>query len=265
MKSGTTPTRIKIKDYDFLPSFHPGIYAGTAPLPQFPAEYLTDQTDWLPNQNTDGFPEGCTDYAQTKLARILGTIEATPQMLENVTHANTLGGFGILASVDAARTVLKWFTWRYIIQSTGALDYFDTCRLAQVSGIPERRAISSGSPWFPSWEKACLSGVKIMPMPTQDELTLAHTNPNALPWHDYVLDGWSQNFPVSPGQLLYRGDSWQGDIDYVYFPREVINVVFDLYGTVQVVPTNMGAPTLASVPIPAWFASLLHSLFGFSY
>lgn len=265
MVNGTKPTRLRMKDRDYIKSFHSQIYAGTAAYPQFPAEYLTDHTEWLPNQDTDGQPNGCTNYSSTKLARILGIVEATPQMLENVTHANALGGFGVLQSIDAARTVLKWFTWRYVIQTTGMLDFFDACRLAQVSGIPELRAISSGSPWFPSWENACLSGIKIMPMPTQDELNLVHTNPSALPWHNYVLDGWSQNFPVSPGQLLYRGDSWQGDIDYVYFPREVINVVFDLYGTVQVVPTNIGAPTIASVPIPAWFASLLHSWFGFSY
>lgn len=268
MKNGTQPERLKRKDRDYIRSFHPKIYAGTTSYPQFPVEYLTDNTGWLPNQNADGKPEGCTLYSQTKLARILGVVSQTPEemvdTLEGVTHANALGGFGVLASIDVARTALKWFSWRYTIQTTGMLDFFDACRLAQVSGLPECRAISCGSPWFPSWERTCLSGIKIMPMPTNDELMQAKNNPKALPWHNYVYDGWSQNFPVSPGQLLYRADSWQGDIDYLYFPREVVNVVFDLYGTIQVVPTNMDVFP-SKVPLPDWFWSLWHSWLGFSY
>lgn len=265
MMNGAKPQRIKKRDWDYIRSFHPQIYAGTAAYPQFPAEYLTDQTDWLPDQDADGQQNGCTNYAQAKLARILGNASATPAALEAITHANALGGFGILASIDVARTVLKWFSWRYVIQTTGVLDYFDACRLAQVSGIPERRSISMGSPWFTSWELAVEKGIKILPMPSAVELAEAHSSPNSLPWHDYVGDGWSQNFTVSPGQLLYRIDSWQGDLDYLYMPREVMNVIFDLYGTVQVIPTNMDAPNIAGVPLPAWFASLFHSWFGWSY
>lgn len=265
MVNGTKPHRLKLFEKDYLKSFHPQIYAGTASVPQFPAEYLTDHTEWLPDQNADDQPEGCTNYAQTKLARILGNANVTPQIAESVTHANASGGLGILDSFDIIIDKLGWFKWRYIIQTTGSLDFFDTCRLAQVSGLPELRGISMGSPWFASWEKAVQSGIKILPMPSQAELAQAHDAPNSLTWHDYVGDGWSQNFPISQGQLLYRLDSWQGDLDYLYMPREVMNVVFDLYGTVQVVPTNMGAPNIGGVPLPAWFASLWHSWFGFSY
>lgn len=265
MRSGTTPHRLRFFDRDYLRSFHPQLYAGTASAPQFPAEYLTDQTEWLPDQNAEGQPEGCTNYAQSKLARILGEVNATPAAAETITHANANGGMGILDSFDLIIDALGWFKWRYIIQTTGKLDYFDTCRLAQVSGLPERRALSMGSPWFSSWEESVCNGIKILPMPTAGELAEAHNDPNSLPWHDYVADGWSQNFTVSQGQLLYRIDSWQGDIDYLYMPREVMNVVFNLYGTVQVIPTNAFAPNVAGVPLPAWFASLFHSWFGISY
>lgn len=171
MQSGTKPHRLKWFDRDYLKSFHPQLYAGIASYPQFPVEYLTDHTEWLPNQDADGQPNGCTNYAQTKIARILGTINAEPSQLENITHANANGGFGILDSIDAAINSLGWFKWRYLIQTTGILDFFDTCRLAQVSGIPELRAISMGSPWFVSWETAVQRGIKILPMPSAAELT----------------------------------------------------------------------------------------------
>lgn len=262
---GTTPQRLWRKDRDYIKSFHPEIYAGTVEYPQFPAEFLTDKTGWLPSQNAEGKPNGCTDYSQTKLARILGNAMATVDQLEAVTHANALGGFGILASVDAARTILKWFSWRYIIQTTGMLDFFDASRLAQVSGLPEQRAISAGSPWFPSWEQACLSGIKVLPMPTAAELAQAHNNPNSLPWHNFVFDGWTQNLSGSNGQLVYRLESHQGpSVDYLGLTREVFNVVFDLYGTVEVVPTNMDVLP-ARIPLPDWFWSLWHSWLGFSY
>lgn len=266
MNHGTKPERLRRRDYDFLQSYHPQIFAGTAQYPQFPKEFLTDNTNWLPNQNAEGQPEGCTNYSTTKLARILGVSNATVDAIEAVTHANALGGFGVLASIDAARRTLNWFGWRFTIQTKGMLDYTDAFRLAQVSGLPEQRAITWGTPWFPSWEQAALNGQRIMPMPTPAELAQVHSSPNSLPWHNHVLDGWSENFPIAPGRLLYRDDSWQGsDIDYLYFPREVINVVQDLFGTVAVTATSVTPPSIAQVPLPDWFWSLFHSWFGLRY
>lgn len=265
MINGTKPERLKWRDFDYIRSFHKEIAFGAAAYPTFPRGYLTDKTNWYPDQNAEGQPYGCTNYSSTKLAKILGVGYATPQTLEAVTHANAQGGYGVLASIDAARTVLGWFKWRYTIQAKGKLDYFDAFRLAQVSGIPEQRAISSGSMWFPSWENAVLSGHRVMPMPTDDELKQAKNAGGPFPWHDYVLDGWSDQFSVSPGTLLYRADSWQGDKDPIYFPREVINVVFDYYGTIAVTATSIKPPAISSVSIPDWFWSLINSWLGFRY
>lgn len=268
MKNGTRPHRIKRADKDYLPSFHPELYKGTRSLaqelqircgaPQFPAEFLTDNTGWKPSQNAEGQPFGCTNYATVKVARILGSTTANVIDLEAVTHANALGGFSALASLDAA-IGLGWLKGRFLIQSTGALDYFDTCRLAQVSGLPELRAISSTTPWFPSWEKAAQMGQKVMPMPTVEELAQIRANVNAFSWHDYVRDGWSQNFADAPGQLLYRLDSWQGPLDYLYVDRVTLNIVMDLYGTVDAVGTNQKPIALTHMSLPDWFWSLWHS------
>ncbi len=260
MVNGTWPERLRRRDRDYIRSFHPQIYSGIASYPEFPAEFLVDKTGWFPDQNIEGEPNGCTNYSQTKLARILGITNATPQALEDVTNANKLGGFGVLASIDAARKVLNWFSWRYTIQTTGILDYFDAFRLAQVSGLPEQRAISIGTPWFFTWEQAALSGTKILPMPTQNEIQQAKTNPNSLSWHNYVADGFSQNFPIAPGKPLYRLESHQGpQVDYLYIDRATLNVVMDIYGTIAVTATNQNAPVIARVPLPDWFWSLWHS------
>lgn len=265
MVNGTKPERLKRKDFDYIRSFHKEIAFGVAAYPIFPKEYLTDKTNWLPDQNSDGQPFGCTNYSTAKLARILGMQSATPQAMEAITHANAKGGYGVLDSIDTGRKDLKWFNWRYTIQAKGKLDYCDAFRLAQVSGIPEQRAISAGSMWFPSWETAILSGNRIMPMPTAEELKQAKNGGGGMSWHNYVFDGWSESFPIAPGRLLYRADSWQGDKDPIYFPREVINVVFDFYGTIAVTATSAQPPKIATVSLPDWFWSMVHSWLGWKY
>lgn len=264
MINGTKPHRLKFWEFDYIKSFHPEIAMGTASYPQFPAEFLTDKTGWKPDQNADGLPFGCTSYATTKLARILGVTDATVDKIEALTQSNKKGGYGVIASMDMARTVLGWFKWRYIIQATGMLDFFDAHRLAQVSGLPEQRALTIGTPWFLSWEQAAQSGQKVMPMPTPTELQQAHSNPNSLSWHDWVADGWSQNFIEAPGKLLYRVGSHQGPIDYLYADRAVFNVVLNLYGTVSATGTNMDTLP-AKISLPDWFWSLWHSWLGVSY
>lgn len=230
MRNGARPTKPRHLNFDFIKSFHPQIYAGTAEYPTFPPEYLTDDGSWMPDQNADGLPDGCTDYGTANLAKNLG-VSATPQELENITNANKLGGYSIQMALDAARTVLKWFTATYEINATGILDYFDAFRLAQSSGIPEKRSISWGTPWFLSWENAARAGQFIMPMPTNAELTIARTDPDSLPWHDSALIGWT---PES-GVTIYNDKSWQGTTvgrkGMIGFTRETINTVMALNGT----------------------------------
>lgn len=264
MVHGARPYRIKRKDRDYIKSFHPEIAFGTAAYPQFPAEFLTDKTGWLPDQNADGLPYACTSYATTKAARILGVVTATVDAIERLTNSNAKGGYGVVESIDVARKSLGWFKWRYIIQKTGSLDYFGAHQLAQVSGLPEQRPIPIGTPWPATWENAVLAGAKILPPLTAADIAQIHANPNSVGWHDWLWDGWSQNFPVAPGKLLARLDSWQGEKDYLYIDQAVFNQVMDLFGTVSVIPTNTDVLP-AKVSLPDWFWSLWHSWLGYSY
>jgi len=265
IQSGAKPQRLGRRDYDYIRSYHPQIYAGTVSYPKFPPEYLTDNTNWNPDQNREGQPFGCTNYASTMLARILGVASATVDAIEAITHANALGGYGVLQSIDAARKVLGWFQWRFVIQATGRLDYFDAFRLAQMSGLPEPRAISWGTPWFVSWEIDMLNGRKVMSMPTDKELADIKANPNSQTWHNSVLDGFSSRFEIAPNQLLYRDKSWQSTVGFIYFPREVINVVQNITSTIAVVTTGTPPPAIKRIPLPDWFWSLWDSWLGWAY
>ncbi len=85
-----------------------------------------------------------------------------------------------------------------------------------------------------------------MPMPTPDELN----NYISLGWHDWDGKGWNQigAFP------MLKGKSWQGthvgENGWLYFPREVINVVMDLKYTVAYTPTMLDAPNNARIKLP---------------
>ena len=286
MKSGLKPNRPRHLNRDYIKSFHPQIYAGTANYPTFLPEFLTDDGRWMPDQNADGEPEGCTNYAQSNLALNLGEQTASPQELEAVTHANALGGLSIQMSLDAARKQLKWFTNTYQIHATGILDYFDAFRLAQASGGPlERRSISWGTPWFPSWEAfaqgnnftinpdgsftTSASTIKriIMPPPSQAELDLLYTRPSAIPWHNSMLDGWL----TIENTLVYRNKSWQGknvgDNGFIYFPRDVINTVMTLKGTAAFTATDLeaNAPQTIDISIVQKWLSYIRQWIGLPY
>ncbi len=244
MTKGTFPSRPPHTNYDYIKTHHPELYAGTRTLseelqiktgsPSFPDEYFTDSDPLFRNQNSEGLPDACTSYATSAIAINLGVSGATPQDLEAITHSNALGGFTLIGALDIARKILKWLTATYQVKAY-QLDYFDTFRLAQMSGIPEKRSVTLGMPWLPSTENAALSGTKILPMPSQDELQRAINTPFQVVWHNPMLDG----FTTINGQQVYRVKSWQGpSVDYLYFTREYINTIMQNKYCVAYTATN---------------------------
>jgi hypothetical protein len=237
-------------------------------------------------------PFGCTNYTHSEQATILHGVRLgilNPIELENLTHANARGGYGIRESLlactqpsDVHPERLGWIGGFYNIRASGILDFFDAFRLAQVSGLPEQRTISWGVPWFASWEATIrgqimrreqngtytlISGQEkhvVMPMPLEAELQAVRRDPGAFGWHDSLLDGWTQK----NGPLTYRDKSWQGaeigDGGYIYFPREVINVVMAIPGTVAYTATLLKPETIQTVDVTAvqWIVSLIRNLLG---
>lgn len=246
MKSGLKVPKLSHKDYDFIPSF-----GGISSVPVFPPEYNTDNGLGMPDQNADGQPYGCTNYDTASLSTDLTGVPRDTKTIEAVTHANASGGYNVRDSLDAGRG-LNWFKWYFNIQAYAPLDWFDTLRYAQLMGVPagELRSIAVGTPWFPSWEQHALAGLSIMPMPTPEELATVAVNPGAYPWHAHKLAGWKQ----IAGQTMFTDKSWQGrrvgDGGWLYFPREVINVVMSLKFTVAYTPTMLAPTTIQRISLP---------------
>ncbi len=271
MKHGTRPTKNSHKDYDWHRT-----YGTVAPL-VFPDTYLCDAGLTMPNQNAldteftppvPPEPEGCTNFAQADLATDLTGKIHSPADLEAVTHANALGGYDIRKSLMATKS-FGWITvfFNITLHPSQALDYFDTLRLAQISGIPEKRSITFGTPWYPSWEQWAKQGQSILQMPTPGELAAIARNNEAFPWHDSKLDGWL----MKNGNLVYRDKSWQGrgvgDGGFLYFPREVINYLSTINGVAAFTATTGEAPPIqtVSLSISEWFWSHWRSLIGLDY
>lgn len=295
IKNGARPTRRSHLDRDLHKSFGNALGDVT-----FPTEFFVTKDPNRPDQNADGESEGCTNYTQWRLASNLGKTGITPAQLEAVTHANALGGSDIRTSILACLPAssahperLGWFTNFYNIQAKGIIDWFDAFRLAQVSGLPEQRSLSWGTPWFPSWENA-INGVLmtrqpdgtytllanpagkqvVMPMPTDDELASLKKESglfglfrrlgfgSSMSWHNSELDGWT----LAHGPLTYRDESWQGpnigEGGFVFFPREVINTVMTISGTVAYTGTNQIPQNPQTVDMTAvgWIVSLILSL-----
>ncbi len=269
MQNGARPTRIKHTDYDFIKSHN----FGAIGVPQFQNEFLADAGLWMPNQDipqsfaptgqpsfsVPALPFGCTDYTNASIVIDLTKTLHNPLDLENITHANANRGCDIRVSLDAAKSI-GWFKQYFNLIAKGSLDYFDTFRVAQVMGVDvgENRSVTWGTPWFPSWEKTAQEGVAIMPMPTDDEIKNAYN----LPWHDSKLDGWT----TRNGVLVYRDESLQGttvgENGYIFFPREVINRVMGIKGTVAFTATNVpvDAPQTIDISRLQWLFSVLQTI-----
>jgi hypothetical protein len=293
IKNGTYPNRVDHRDLDYIKSKHPRIYAGVESLPNFPSEYLCDAGKTMPNQEildssftppVAPMPNGCTNETQADICTDLsnGTTIYRPDAVEAVTHANALGGIDIRTSLLALVNSLKWIKNFFNIRATGLIDFFDAFRLAIVSGDPEKRSVSWGTPWFASWEAAAqgntfsvnadgsfrigAGGTKqfVMPMPSPQELTMIAKNPNAFPWHNSKLDGWV----LVNGSPVLRDKSWQGtgvgQNGFIAFDRATINVVMGISGAVGYTGTMEGTatPQTIDVTIVQWIVSLVLNLFN---
>jgi hypothetical protein len=246
MKPNLCVPTIKHTDLDYFGSFG----APTQP-PVFPTEYDTDAGLGMPDQAVEGEPNGCTNYAQADLSTDLTSIPKRPADLEAITHANARGGYNIRDSLDAARK-LGWFNWYFNIQAYAPLDWFDAIRYAQLMGVAnnEKRSVTIGTPWFPSWEVAAIKGQHILPMPTPEEIQNIVHNPSSYGWHNWDSKGWKS----LNGVLVLSCKSWQGkrvgDEGWLYVPREVINVIMSLESTVAYTPTMLDAPVNVRIALP---------------
>lgn len=242
IKHGARPTKIDHRDYDFKKSF--GAFKKAVP---FPPEYNTDWGLTMPNQDTQNnffnppvpaLPFGCTDYTTAEVATDLDdTFGAdNPMKIENITHANVLGGGDIRQSLLAGKS-LGWFTGIFNIQAYGQ-DYFDAIRDAMASGGTEKRSVSTGTPWYSIFESVGDTGILDAP---QNFSTVG------LPWHNWKICGWK----TIGDQVYLVGKTWQGstygDKGLVYFSRPLINSLMAIEGAAAFTATTGQLPPISTI------------------
>lgn len=260
IKGGARPTRIDHRDYDYQRSF------GSVNAP-FPPEYNTDAGLTMPNQDavnpqfTPALPQlpfGCTDYATSELAIDIGNPPSleNPLAVDNITHANANGGADVRAALMAGKQ-LGWFTGIFNIQPHN-LDCFDTIKLAMTSGIPERRSVSIGTPWFGIFEIVGSNGLLDMP---------SNFNTAGVPWHNWKICGWK----MIGDQSYLIGKTWQGpnygDKGYVYFSRTLINNLMAVEGSAAFTATTGLLPPIQTISTSLfqWLMSNFKLLLGLQY
>lgn len=230
MKSGTKPTPLSHKDYDYIKTF------GALSAPQFPAFYTADRLNWRPNQNIaeikpvthSAQPVGCTNFSTAYCANnLLGTLKYSPDDLEAATHANALGGAVVREQIDAARK-LGWFPAYYNVRAQSNIDHFDAMRLALMQGSLEHRIVSVGTPWYGIFEAVGSDGMMRMPLDIE----------NIAAWHNHNFLG---EITINGTPYLmnesHQGDGY-GDKGLTYWSRELVNIVMAVNGSVAYVPAR---------------------------
>lgn len=233
MRNGILPNEYKLTDYSFERSF------GVSQI-NLPAEYNADTVKKFPDQNKDGYPNGCSGYTQNATGELEYGIESDPAFV----YANTL----LLADLpphapvqvrDSFKATKVYglksgttdpLTYRrgnyYDVDKVG--DYFDGARTALWLNSKDKRTISVGTPWFKEW--AVSGGILKAPKKYVWDLNTIG--------HNYQIVGWK----VLKGEpyLIVKpwlGKRW-GDGGYGYVSREIFNKVMAISGTFMYIQVN---------------------------
>lgn len=199
----------------------------------FPDELNLDVGFGFPDQNADGYPNGCTGYTQADIAADEDTIEYQPRftydktrMMEG-TYPEDVGcdirdslestiAYGLLAKGETTDDQAGFHRRGayYNVVDDPNLDAFDDVRSAIATN---RRSVSCVTPWFAEWEYP-VKGVIAAPK------TLTG-------YHNWKICGWTQ----IAGTPYLIGKSWQGprygDSGYHYVSREIFNAVMAMPGS----------------------------------
>lgn len=231
------------RDYDFLKSFGATHYDTNT----LPSRYIADAGLTMQDQNADGFPEGCTGYAQTDLCT---DEDLTIYNAGEFYQSTPPGGFG----GRAVRDSLKLLTTRgpkdmdlklgpartayYSINATGILDWMDSLRVALWITQQEKRSASIAIPWLREFEGIGASGL----LPDDPIFIWSGTpghNAKCAGWTDIKTDGTY----IRNGELFLAIKSWQGtgygDKGWCYMSRVLANAIFNMTYTEAFTVTKM--------------------------
>lgn len=231
IQHGVKPVKRDIRDWSFhrtFPQHHRKLGGTQLPL----MIYNYDAGFGMPDQNADGFPNGCTSYCNAELCQDQDKVKYDHVELyeRSLDLSNGQLGDGVDAR-DALSVLLdpgpktldtgvyKPRTGYFTVDKAPGYDWFDSIRIALRSGFSERKSISLCTPWLPEFDSAGTNGV--VPM-----ITTVYRD--SLPYHDHKISG-----EILINGVPYLCDkSWQGatigDRGWLYFGREQINTLMDM-------------------------------------
>lgn len=269
MPNGTRPALLDKRDYSFHRTFPQ--FAAIAPAALPILDYSFDAGLTMPNQIADGYPVGCTGYAQTdcktdqekKIYDPGYTFKKTCYMeghdltsgADIRTSAKSLRVYGAKlgsSSAPEAEVTPEDDTaakenksgQSYNVDKAPGRDWFDSFRIALRSQMnnPVKNTISIGTIWFPEWGSPTSSGL----LPDQFEY---NGNRYSYAWHDYKICG---EHTVN-GEPTLEVKSWQGrDIGnggFLYLNRAAFNKAYDIYGTLALMTAQARPEDIRTIQI----------------
>lgn len=259
IRSGIQPVTLDLNDFSWHGTFR---QFGATSLPQLPNEFSVDAGLTIPDQNRDGYPWGCTGYAQgDNSVDELGLPVRYPFIYlktcfyenhdtnEGCLVRNSLKmtrDYGIQLATETTDEEAAQHRGGYYfnVYDDGGLDWFDSIRVAIWK---EHKGASLCSPWFNSWNSIANHG--LLPTPLYFELQTAKKHPDKLPWHNYSCKGWKMI--NSQPYLLIK--SWKGkeyaDNGWAYMDRSTANTVFELRGSGIFMQTHANKDDIVSIQI----------------
>lgn len=234
IKSGVNPVKKDHRDYSFHRTFgnQPQAFADSLNL---------DAGLTMPDQNADGFPEGCTGYAQSELCIDEDKILYFPKftydqtlLMEGIGRSdsqfekvgcdvrdslNSTIVYGLQAVGETGDKSLNHRRGAYYnVDLAQGMDWLDSIRNSLVLN---QRTISIATPWYAVFGFP-VNGV--IQAPQNWDTTFAS-------WHNHKICGWK----TINGVVYLTSKSWQGknygDGGYCYFSREIINQIMVINGS----------------------------------
>lgn len=233
LKNGIRPIKKDSRDLSFHRTFG-------ALVSIFPENYDCDAGLGCPDQNNDGFPEGCSGYTQSELCQdedgmkykpsftYLKTLQMEGQtdqgpcdLRDSLKSLQVFGVQGKDETTDAQAMSHKRGKYFDVFDGSGK-DAFDSIRSSILQNALEKRSVSVGTPWFPEFTLTPSNG--IVPIPRDYSL-------NRASWHNWKISGWKTIYGIP----YLIGKPWvgdgRGDKGFFYFRREIINALFAINGS----------------------------------
>lgn len=242
IQPGTRPVAPNPQQKSFSRTF------GTVSAPSLPEEFDADAHLEIPDQLADGLPYGCTDYTVRELAtsedgRLYEVGFNYDKSREYEGKSGQDVGVDIKDAFKCATVyglkvrgtsadlnddpLLNRRAPYYEVHPDNGLDYFDSIRSALLRAFQrngKKHAAGNGTPWLPEW---ALPQQGIIP-----DIFTYDGKPAHYSWHAWAFVGWV----TKDGIPYLKAKTWQGenygDVGYSYYPREVVNKVFDQWGTI---------------------------------